>query len=278
LTTLGKASGDRRLVSFAEVLLDQAIAAAVAGNRRKGLELLAQVVELDPRIERAWLWLAELVETDGQRIECLERVVSINPGNSLAQQRLRTLTGETPGPPTARGETHPPTEPPTVSPPPPVATGLGATPSPSDLAPVVRPAVSPVKPAGISTWRIIASVTILLAICAGVYILSGSPNGKDSTPSTLLMVGDNATLYDDQGVPILVAVDYESLEAAIQASVANDDYGAHELVLTGRLFSVNSGTKVLVTDLALYATEVRILEGPYEGRKVWVVDEVLRPQ
>ena len=91
-------------------------------------------------------------------------------------------------------------------------------------------------------------------------------------------MGDKAILYDDHGIPVLVAVDYESHEALMNALAADDDYGASELLLTGRLLSVQSGTRVLVTDLELYVTEVRILEGPYEGRKVWVIDELLRPQ
>lgn len=346
-------------MSPTEELLDQAIAASQAGNHRNALSLLAQVVALDPRNERAWLWLAELVETDAQRIDCLKRVLSINPDNSLAQQRLRTLTLKAPAPTTPPHETQPSTEPPMLPSSPPKVTGPAATAarqesdkvvetirltcptcrarlqvtqdmdrfacqhcgnevlvtrragtaylrsaaphiplhaaqppiqhSKSPVPPAItsaKPAIpgaqrafSPVKPAGISPWRIIASVAILLAICAGVWIgLSGPPSGNDSTPSTVLMAGDRAILRSDDGSPLLVGVDYESLEAAINASVIGDDYAGAQLVATGRLFLVDSGTRVLVTDLELYTTEVRILEGPYQGRKVWVFDEVLRPQ
>jgi len=73
--------------------LRDAIMAARIGNRDQALVLLLQAAELEPRNEEAWLWLARLVDTDVQRIECLHHVLEINPGNRAAQQDLARLTG-----------------------------------------------------------------------------------------------------------------------------------------------------------------------------------------
>lgn len=344
-------------MSSTRELLDQAIAAAAAGNHRKALGLLARVIDLDPRDDRAWLCLADLVQTDAQRIDCLERVLSINPDNSIVRQRLQTLRLKAPTTPTPPSESQPAAQPPPLPSSPPIDSAPAATaarqdaytmlettrlscptcgarlevtedmdrfaclhcgnevlvirrggtpslefPTPATSPHIPQPSLErplPPSPLPITTGRsatpaarptpyraqrpgcsrrsIIFSAACLFFICAAIWIILSS-TGSDSSRSTFLTVGDKASLYDDQGTPVLVAVDYESLEALINALAADDDYGASELLLTGRLFSVDSGTRVLVTDLALYATEVRILEGPYEGRKVWVVDELLRPQ
>jgi thioredoxin-like negative regulator of GroEL len=73
--------------------LRDAIMAARIGNRDQALVLLLQAAELEPRNEEAWLWLARLVDTDVQRIECLQHVLEINPGNRAARQDLARLTG-----------------------------------------------------------------------------------------------------------------------------------------------------------------------------------------
>jgi hypothetical protein len=73
--------------------LQDAILAARIGNRDQALVLLLQAVEREPRNTEAWLWLSRVVETDQQRIECLRRVLEINPGHQAAQADLANLTG-----------------------------------------------------------------------------------------------------------------------------------------------------------------------------------------
>ncbi len=73
--------------------LQDAILAARIGNRDQALVLLLQTVEREPRNADAWLWLSRVVETDGQRIECLRRVIEINPTHQIAQADLARLTG-----------------------------------------------------------------------------------------------------------------------------------------------------------------------------------------
>lgn len=280
-------------MSATEALLDEAIAAATAGNHRNALALLARVVELDTRNERAWLWLAELVETDTQRIDCLERVLSINPDNSHAHQRLEILKLKAPTPATPPHTPRRSPEGPILPLPQRIVTGQSPAPSPQPSAGrqpalTAQPNSTHLEPPGRSRWAIIGCLAPLLAVFAVIWLCGSlpsgddstpsTPSGDDSTPSTTFMVGDAAVLHSDQGQPLLVAVDKDTLDAAIDAAIAGDDYAGAELVLTGRLFSVDSGTRVLVIDLALFATKVRILEGPYAGTPGWVVDEALRPE
>ena len=71
--------------------LRDAIMAARIGNRDQALVLLLQAVEQEPHNEEAWLWLSRMVDTDAQRIECLRRMIEINPGNQAAQTDIERL-------------------------------------------------------------------------------------------------------------------------------------------------------------------------------------------
>ena len=72
-------------------LLQKGINAAKAKQVAEARSILKQVVELEPRNETAWLWLSSVVETDEQRIVCLENVLAINPANKVAQKGLSVL-------------------------------------------------------------------------------------------------------------------------------------------------------------------------------------------
>lgn len=72
-------------------LLNRGIAAARTGHREQARQLLAQVVRTDPRHEYGWLWLSTVVDDFNQTLDCLERVLTINPANSQAAERIETL-------------------------------------------------------------------------------------------------------------------------------------------------------------------------------------------
>jgi tetratricopeptide (TPR) repeat protein len=76
---------------MSEEMLKQGIAAFKAGRTAEAGELFLQVLERDPDNEMAWLWLSGTVETERDRLECLERVVEINPYNGIAQRGIETL-------------------------------------------------------------------------------------------------------------------------------------------------------------------------------------------
>lgn len=72
-------------------LLRRGIEAARAGNRVMARDLLQQVVEDDDKNEKAWFWLASVVETDDERRVCLSNVLHINPNNEKARQAMDAL-------------------------------------------------------------------------------------------------------------------------------------------------------------------------------------------
>ncbi len=72
-------------------LLRQGIEAAQAGHKPEARELLMQVVDLDPRNEMAWGWLAGIMESLDDRIIACENVLTINPDNEKARTYLSLL-------------------------------------------------------------------------------------------------------------------------------------------------------------------------------------------
>ncbi|NIN63746.1 MAG: hypothetical protein GTO63_03325 [Anaerolineae bacterium] len=79
--------------SHVERLLTEGIAAVKAGRSQDALELLSEVVALEPENEKAWLWMSAVLPDQG-RIECLKRVVEINPRNELAWKGLELLLAD----------------------------------------------------------------------------------------------------------------------------------------------------------------------------------------
>lgn len=79
-------------------LYREGVAAIRAGDNATGRQKLMQVVEHNQVHEQAWLWLSAVVETDDEKILCLENVLTVNPGNEAARRGLERL-GVTPSVP-----------------------------------------------------------------------------------------------------------------------------------------------------------------------------------
>ena len=75
--------------------LDQAIVAVREGRKAEARQLLESVLDADERNEKAWLWLGSVVDSDEERIICLENVLTINPNNEMARKGLAVLSAET---------------------------------------------------------------------------------------------------------------------------------------------------------------------------------------
>jgi hypothetical protein len=71
--------------------LERGIAALRAGDKSKARHLLSRAVQQAPRSEKAWLWLSGAMDTDEERLNCLKRVLSINPANEAAQRGVAEL-------------------------------------------------------------------------------------------------------------------------------------------------------------------------------------------
>ncbi|MFQ5610615.1 MAG: tetratricopeptide repeat protein [Anaerolineae bacterium] len=72
-------------------LLEQGIEAARAGRKAEALQMFRRVLEEDERNEQAWLWMSSVVESDQERVRCLQSVLAINPGNEFARLGLEKL-------------------------------------------------------------------------------------------------------------------------------------------------------------------------------------------
>jgi hypothetical protein len=76
--------------------LQQAIALAQSGQRDEARALLQQIVTYDPTIVAAWLWLATVAATEAERIYALQQVLNLDPKNEKARVALARLgVGET---------------------------------------------------------------------------------------------------------------------------------------------------------------------------------------
>ncbi|MEZ4669529.1 MAG: hypothetical protein R3E39_16620 [Anaerolineae bacterium] len=72
-------------------LMREAIEAAREGKKSEAKALFQEVVDLDDKNEKAWIWLASVVDTDEERRVCLSNVLFINPGNEKAQAAMAKL-------------------------------------------------------------------------------------------------------------------------------------------------------------------------------------------
>lgn len=117
----------------------------------------------------------------------------------------------------------------------------------------------------------------LIVIIAGVWWwISSHPSTPTSTPSAptreLPKIGQERYLYKAP----FAAVDQKSIDAFEDAYFKKDKYGQMELITSGRIFEVADFTKVLILDHNTANSRVRILEGPYRGRAVWVRNEWIK--
>jgi tetratricopeptide (TPR) repeat protein len=110
----------------AERLLSAGISALKSGDNARARDLLGQAIRRNPRDERAWLWLSGAVDTDAERRQCLERVLTLNPHNAAARNGLAMLAAAADAPVAAL---TPPSIAPTIPPAaPPPARAIAATP------------------------------------------------------------------------------------------------------------------------------------------------------
>ena len=71
-------------------LAQQAMVALQKGDKERARNLLVSVLKENQNDERLWLWLSWAVETEDERLRCLEKLRMLNPDNPAAR---RLLTG-----------------------------------------------------------------------------------------------------------------------------------------------------------------------------------------
>jgi hypothetical protein len=145
-----------------ETTLRQAVAAAKAGRKTEARHLLETVLDADERNEQAWLWMSGVVESDEERIICLENVLTINPQNQAARKGLAAfgVMPEIDQPSSMAILEEPSTEPP-VAPPPSIIEPIGADiPLDDSTTPDRRPFIA------------ITLVLVVMLICTVISILA----------------------------------------------------------------------------------------------------------
>lgn len=76
------------------VLMQEGMAAAKAGDQRRARTMLIEASELDPDNESVWLWLSSVAETAEEAAGYLRRALKINPNNERAREWLAKIQPE----------------------------------------------------------------------------------------------------------------------------------------------------------------------------------------
>lgn len=71
--------------------LQTGIRAARQGKNEAAQRYLRSALEADLESEKAWLWLARVVEDPGQRADALQKALDLNPDNQWAAQQLQAV-------------------------------------------------------------------------------------------------------------------------------------------------------------------------------------------
>jgi twitching motility two-component system response regulator PilG len=77
---------------LANVFVGRGVKAHAEGATQLALQLFDQALEYDERCELAWFWKSSVTASEEDRIECLRRVLEINPENDDARKTLDSLT------------------------------------------------------------------------------------------------------------------------------------------------------------------------------------------
>jgi twitching motility two-component system response regulator PilG len=78
-----------------KTLLELGIELGRKGDKARSRALLTELVDLEPRNERAWLWLSSVAASAAEAVAALQRVLEIQPGHEQALSLLQRLD---PGP------------------------------------------------------------------------------------------------------------------------------------------------------------------------------------
>jgi hypothetical protein len=76
--------------------LERAKAAIREKDQRKARSILRKVIEAEPRNLEAWLLFADVAQKPEHTVQCLERVLKLDPGNLTASRRLGRLLPPSP--------------------------------------------------------------------------------------------------------------------------------------------------------------------------------------
>lgn len=88
--------------------LQEGISALKAGDKVTARRLLGRAIQQDPKNHLAWLWLSGAVETDQERLTCLNKVLALDPENETAKRGMASLQKSKPSNLLKKAEPLPP--------------------------------------------------------------------------------------------------------------------------------------------------------------------------
>ncbi len=76
-------------------LIEAGRMAYAQGNRQRAHDLWREAATIDPYSEQVWLALLDVLDSDDDRIVCLQNIIAINPMNIQARRQLRAYGAKT---------------------------------------------------------------------------------------------------------------------------------------------------------------------------------------
>ena len=126
-----------------------------------------------------------------------------------------------------------------------------------------------------SAARFVPWIVLLLIPVAGLlwFLRQDQSEGPAQTAfRTQRPVGSNATVDTGMGRPVLVALEYEAVGPLVTLGEGSVQINVNALMDQKRYIELPSGTSVRVLEYAdkSRVARIRVLEGPWQSRIVWV--------
>jgi hypothetical protein len=145
-------------------------------------------------------------------------------------------------------------------------------------APLSEPEIAPSKP---SASRFVPWILLVLIPVVGLAWFLGQDQ-REGPAETIFReqrsAGDNATVDAGSGKPVLVALEYQAVGALLTLGQGNVQVNVGALMDQDKYIELPSSTNVRIleyTDKGRIA-RIRILEGPWQSRIVWIPSRWIR--
>lgn len=123
---------------------------------------------------------------------------------------------------------------------------------------------------------------IVAMTCSTAFDIDGKKKASNSSENNQAAIirpklGDECVLLiPNSNEPVAVSVDRAAYDALFKALAAKDDIGFAQLVQSGQVLMIPSGTRVKLIDAGVMSHTVRILEGDHFGESGWVPVEFVK--
>jgi len=123
--------------------------------------------------------------------------------------------------------------------------------------------------------KVTLAFIIILVLFAWIVSLCTRTYRGVTTSTSSVSIGQEGVL--DSGSELTpVAIDKTAFDEWTKARVAKDEQGMLQLILQGRIVSVEKNTRIKVIDQAMFIRKVRILDGKHQDMAGWVAYEYIK--